>query len=399
MADVQARIDSWERDGLIDGATAGRLRAAEAAASLREPADASPVAPRAGMPSPARRARIELGPAGEPAVSAGEMFAWLGVIFVLAAWTTFIVRLGAENLGSTMVAAGFAIAAAALVVLGLVLRSGSARRRRAAGPALVVAAAYAAAAAAPIVNDAFTDTQVKTLLVAIVALAATAAARRIQPGLATQLGVLIAITTAGAALIAWGQMLVAPDDLTLGSQSSPDPSPRGLIAAVGWLAIGLVLGLLAIVEERSGPGPREDDGAPERRAGLTRLWAGLTAVGGFASAITQQTYTEFGSSRIIEPWLADAAILGLAVLLVQRAFLRDSGAFLLAAGVGFVIALTDFNFTYLSTSTEIGLLIEGGILLAVGVAADRLRRRLTGSAGTPADLKPADVDGAPAILR
>ena len=380
------RIDAWERDGLIDGPTAGRLRSAEANATPLE----SP--PQAGMPSPSRRSRIELGPAGEPAVSAGEMFAWLGVIFVLSAWTTFIVRLSAENIGSAIVAGGFAIAAAGLVVLGLVLRSGSARRRRAAGPALVVAAAYAAAAAVPIVNDAFTDTQVKTLLVATVALAATAAARRIQPGLATQLGVLIAITTAGAALIAWGQFLVAPEDLTLGLQTSPDPAPRGLIAAVGWLAIGLILGLLAIVEERSGPGPREDDGAPERRAGLTRLWAGLTAVGGFASAITQQTYTEFGSSRIVEPWLADAAILGLAVILVQRAFLRDSGAFLLAAGVGFVIALTDFNFTYLSTSTEIGLLIEGGILLAVGVVADRLRRRLTGRDGVPPEPSVAAPD-------
>lgn len=379
MTDVQARIDAWERDGLIDGATAGRLRQAEATASAL--ASTQPVDPPPVVASPSRRGRIELGPAGEPAVSAGEMFAWLGVIFVLAAWTTFVTRLAGENLGSTIVAGGFAIAAVGLLVFGVVLRSGSARRRRAAGPALVVAAAYVAAAAAPIVNDAFTDTQVRVLLVAIIALAATAAARRIQPGLATQLGVLIAITTAGAALIAWGQSLLPYRDFDLTSQTSPDPRAGGLIAAFGWLATGLILGLLAIVEERSGPGPREDDGAPERRAGLTRLWAGLTAVGGFASAVTQQTYTEFGPSRIVEPWLADALILAVALFLVQRAFLRDSGAFLLAAGVGFVIALTDFNFSYLSTSTEIGLLIEGGILLAVGVVADRLRRRLTGTDG------------------
>ena len=41
-----------------------------------------------------------------------------------------------------------------------------------------------------------------------------------------------------------------------------------------------------------------------------------------------------------------------------------------------MIALTDFNVTYLSGSTEVALLIEGLILLGVGVVADRLRRRI-----------------------
>jgi hypothetical protein len=41
-----------------------------------------------------------------------------------------------------------------------------------------------------------------------------------------------------------------------------------------------------------------------------------------------------------------------------------------------MIALSDFNFNYLSTTTEVGLLIEGVILLAAGFAADRVRRRI-----------------------
>jgi hypothetical protein len=47
-----------------------------------------------------------------------------------------------------------------------------------------------------------------------------------------------------------------------------------------------------------------------------------------------------------------------------------------AAALGLMVALSDFNFTYLSSSTELGLLIEGVILLGAGVAADRLRRRI-----------------------
>ena len=55
-------------------------------------------------------------------------------------------------------------------------------------------------------------------------------------------------------------------------------------------------------------------------------------------------------------------------------------------------ALTDFNFSYLSESRDVGLVIEGVILLGVGFAADRLRRRIgsPGSERTPVPV-PADV--------
>jgi hypothetical protein len=52
-----------------------------------------------------------------------------------------------------------------------------------------------------------------------------------------------------------------------------------------------------------------------------------------------------------------------------------------------ITALTDFNFSYLSDQTEVGLLIEGLILLAVGFAADRIRRRL-GRSGDDTDAAP-----------
>jgi len=54
--------------------------------------------------------------------------------------------------------------------------------------------------------------------------------------------------------------------------------------------------------------------------------------------------------------------------------------------------------TYLSGSTEVALLIEGLILLAVGVVADRLRRRIgRGDAPLPGapDVEPPARDAEP----
>ena len=71
-----------------------------------------------------------------------------------------------------------------------------------------------------------------------------------------------------------------------------------------------------------------------------------------------------------------AAVLVLSAVLVERAFRRDATSFIYAAALGLILALTDLNLSYLSSNTEVALLIEGLILLAVGVAADRLRRRI-----------------------
>ena len=62
----------------------------------------------------------------------------------------------------------------------------------------------------------------------------------------------------------------------------------------------------------------------------------------------------------------------------RRAFRRGANTFVYAAALALIIALTDFNFSYLSDSTEVGLLIEGLILLGAGFAVSKLRQRIGG---------------------
>ena len=78
-------------------------------------------------------------------------------------------------------------------------------------------------------------------------------------------------------------------------------------------------------------------------------------------------------------------MLALSAILVERAFRRDATSFIYAAALGLMVALTDFNLTYLSDTTEVALLIEGLILLAVGLAADRLRRRIGRDGAQPVE--------------
>ena len=144
----------------------------------------------------------------------------------------------------------------------------------------------------------------------------------------------------------------------------------------------MIIALVGLREARAGE--RDHDPAAARRAAVTRFWAGLTAVFGLALAVTQSAYQggdQYG--RVLEPWIGDVALLVLSAVLVERAFRRDATSFIYAAAVGLIIALTDFNVSYLSNSTEVALLIEGLILLGVGVAADRLRRRIGHDDGAP----------------
>ena len=84
-----------------------------------------------------------------------------------------------------------------------------------------------------------------------------------------------------------------------------------------------------------------------------------------------------------EPWIGDLALMAIAAVLLERAFRRDSTAFILPAAIGLILAMTDFNFSYLAQSTYVGLLIEGGILLMVGFIGSRLRGRLRGAGRSP----------------
>jgi hypothetical protein len=377
MSDVLARIDAWETDGLIDPATAERLRAAE---TSREPETAidltgptGPAAPAAPVDLPDRARGPAFSAVFGPGVTVGEMFAYLGIGFLLGAWTAFVARLSGGSSNTALVGVGFGIAAAALVILGFVLRNGDARQRRAAGVAFVGATSYAAAATAALVEP-NVDGDILALIVGFVALLVAAVLRRLHPALTTEFGLLGAVTGFGAAAMSWIERSISPryDAFNGGELSGIDPLGPALLQAGGWLLLALALGLYAIRVARADGG----DPAAMQRAALVRAWAGLVAVIGLATALTRSAYDGEEYRRVMPAWAADVAILVLAVILVERAFRRDSGAFLFAAGVGFLAALTDFNFTYLTDSTEIGLLVEGVILLGVGFIADRLRRRL-----------------------
>jgi hypothetical protein len=63
--------------------------------------------------------------------------------------------------------------------------------------------------------------------------------------------------------------------------------------------------------------------------------------------------------------------------------------------LGVIVAATDFSFSYLSNSAEIGLLAVGLILVAAGIAADRLRRRIGRRDGQPNE-EPGPAAGEPA---
>ncbi len=396
MDAVQARIDEWLRAGLIDAETAARLTAAEASRGDGQRTPASVDAKESAARSAA------LADVFGPGPTIAEMFAYLGAGFLLAAWTSFVTRLTGDGSNLSQVAGGLMVAAAVLTGLGLVLRRGDDRRRRGAGVAFVVATAYAAAAAAGFINGLDPGGPTGSLVVSIVAIGVAAAFRFLHPALLTQFGILVSVSAFGGLLLDWLRSQLAPvsfNEMGEPVGDIPDPIFLVVVSATVWLLLALGLGLLALAERADHPADPAD-GAAGRRAALTRAWAGIVGVAGVASALTRTDLLPGGEyGRVIEPWIAQLALLTLAGLLVERAFRRNSTAFLFAAGLGLIIALTDFNFTFLSSSTEIGLLIEGAILLAVGVVADRVRKRLPGQKGEPTvvvgDEDPPEMAGSP----
>lgn len=396
MDPVLERIDAWERLGLIDGPIAARLRSAETEhAGFGRPAAAFAFTPEKPQGSSASATDI-LGPGPNVA----EMFAYLGGGFLLAAWTAFVARLSGDSESLVVVTGGLLVAAIVLGALGLRLRTGDARRRRGAGIAFLGATLYASGAAAGALTSLHVSGTVEILIVAIVAVAIASVVRFLHAGLLTQFGLLVTVTSLGGAVLSVLSDLVAPkyDDSGASIGATLDPIVMILASAAVWLLVALGLGLLALRESDAQRDSVSAPGAPARRAGLTRGWAGLVAVVGLASALSRNDLLASGDyGRIVTPWVMDAILLALAGLLVERAFRRDSGAFLFAAGVGLITALTDLNFSYLSGSPEVGLLIEGGLLLGVGFGADRLRRRLVGgrSSGSGAPDSSADPGGGP----
>ncbi len=377
MDQVLDRIAAWEAAGLIDAATAERLRAAETAQSRREAADTQP----AGAGAPARRGPSSVAAIFGPGVTIGEMFAYLGGAFLLGAYETFVVRIGGFGAGSELpIAAGWAVAAVALGIIGLVLRNGDDRRRRAAGVMFALSVGHAGSAGAAMASLAGIEWPGAGVVGAVVASSVAIGLRLLHPALLTQVALLVSVTTFAGLLLSWLESLVVPEpqftDIGDPIAVGPDPVLLVVVSAAWWIGLALIVGLIGLREANTAD---EDPGAG-RRAALTRLWAGLVAVIGLASAVTRSGYNydpvagNYG--RVIEPWIGDLALLVLAAILVERAFRRDASTFVYAAALGLIIALSDFNFTYLSSSTELGLLIEGVILLGAGVGADRLRRRI-----------------------
>ena len=382
MSDPEAHIAAWEAAGVIDGPTAARLRAA--AGPIPAPAPIAPIAPMAateGDPAVEAAARPSAASAlFGPGVSIGEMFGYIGGAFLLSAWTAFLARIGGSQAnGPFVIGVGSLIAAVVLAGLGAWLGRGSDRFRRGAGVAFFVAAGLVGVGVLALFGS--TDGQRDSLAGVVAAAAALVAAivfRTYLPAVMTHLGVLAAATSLVATALSWIQTVLVPlptyDDFG-NTKFVATPGADPLLLAVGqaaaWVVLAIVIGFVGLREARMG--------TPEanRRASASRAWAGFVVVLGITQAVMERRYDEeFTSHRVIEPWLGAVVILIVCAVLIERAFHRESSAFVYPAALGFIIAATDLNVTYLSSSIEIALLVEGGVLLGAGVIADRLRRRL-----------------------
>lgn len=370
--EVLARIDIWASEGLIDGPTAARLRAAELA---RNGGGDRPVA----ATSLVTAATARFG----PGISVGEMFAYLGSGFLLAAWFMLISRLAGEAGRGLVWAFGLLVVAVVLVAIAFRIRDDSARFVRAAGVAFLVAGGAFGGAAYVLVDElvnepqtfeAPPDTTAPFLAGAAVWLVAAAILRRLHPAILTQLGLVAAIVATSAALMRWLEPIVFGAPTFDGFPTEPESPVRVVLIAMGWGVTAVVLGVIGLAEARS----RTVEAGG--RAALTRVAAGLTAVLGTAGAVFASGFVGADEyDRLIPPLIGDALLIAVSAVLLERAFRRETSAFVLPAALGMILGLSDLNAQYLAevTGPEIALLVEGVILLAAGVGFDRLRRRLS----------------------
>ena len=368
------RIASWEAAGVIDAEVAARLRSDElerASASLPD----QHVDPDGGRQSGASTVSRIFG----PAVTIGEMFAYLGGAFILGAFDVFLARAaGFDAEDGIPLAVGYGVVAIVLVAIGRFLAQGNDRQRRAAGAVFAVAVGHVAAAAVAATGAAYIGYPLSGVVIAGWSALIAGGLRLYLPALTTQATLLASLTALAAAVLSTIEDAVVVDPVfnevgEVVPSGGPDPLLLLVASAAWWLGFAALLGVLGLLEARG-----EQDPATGRRAALTRLWAGITAVIGLATTIFMSGYDpvtgEWG--RYLEPWIGDLALIVLAAVLVERAFRRGANSFIYAAALAIIIALTDFNFSYLTDSTEAGLLIEGLILLAAGFAVSKLRQRI-----------------------
>jgi hypothetical protein len=356
MSDATAHIAGWEAAGVIDRATADRLRAAEAGTPHEPGSESAPIL-AAGHPRSPVTAMFG------PGVTIAEVFAYLGGAFLLAAWSSFMARANGPTGDPQLAIATMAlIAAAVLATLGVRLGRGDERGSRAAGVAFVLVASYVGIAAAAFADLAGLDWPASGVVASAAALAVAAVLRIVHPSVLTQAGALGWITALAASMLAWLQVTIFPENISpetgLSTTTGPDPILLVLASAAWWLVTAVIIALIGLREARAAA--REGDPEAGRRAAVSRFWAGLTAVVGLATAVTRSAVHADGAyGRVLEPWIGDLALLVLAAVLVERAFRRDATSFIYAAALALVVALTDFNVSYLSASPEVALLVEG----------------------------------------
>lgn len=393
MSDATVHIDRWLAGGVIDQATADRLRAASAADEAPVTWDSMPQetdAAREATGRPVvRGGRSSAAAMFGPSVTIAEVFGYLGGAFLLGAWGAFMARAGTGNSAETSMGFLALVAAAALLAIGVALHGRSERMSRGAGVAFLVSTGYVAGSIGLLASGSGVDWPEVGIVAAAVALVAAVGIRLAHPAVLTQIGVLAWITALVGSTLAWVQATYFPTPDGIGSAASgPDPMLLVIGTAVWWLATALLIGFIGLVE--AARATRDGDAAAARRAATSRFWAGITAVLGLASAVTQSAEVNGEYGRVLEPWMGSLALLLLSAVLIERAFRRDATSFIYAAALGLIVALTDFNVSYLSDSTDVALLIEGLILLGVGLGADRLRRRI---GGAPLDLPTDEPDG------
>jgi hypothetical protein len=398
MSTAQIHLATWEAAGLIDHETADRLRAGSLDEAATEgPSTATVIVREVATTRPIGAAGSWFG----PGVTIAEVFAYLGVGFLVGAYNAALAK-AASGVDSTMIlAVGWIIGAVILIVIGAAIRTIDARSSRGAGVLLLAGLGFAATGFTAFAQAQAVDWTTSTVIVGVSASLVGLGLRRLHPAVLTQVSLLWAMTATAAAGIVWVEATYFPStDIGVGpTTNGPDPLLLVLGSAAWWLVVAVALALIGLREGRAAR--RTDDATAGRRAAVSRFWAGFVAVVGLTSAVTMSRYEPltYEYVRTLAPWIGDLGLLILAVVLIERAFRRDATSFIYAAALGLIIALTDFNVSYLSNSTEGALLIEGLILLGVGFAADRLRRQVGGgTAGAPQAPLPTEPTGPPEAI-
>jgi hypothetical protein len=311
------------------------------------------------------------------------MLGYLGSAFVLGAWYVAASERFIGSLsGTAMWAVTTGVAAAVLVALGVVVRGLGERGRRAAGVAFVVAVGNAVAAGAT-ATSALTDApfEAQLLVGSIAGLVVAMVLRLLHPALLTQVGLLGSVVLTTVAAVQNLERAILPSGfVSYGSGMSSDLAWRWLLVDLAaWWACAVILGLVGAWEGASRSVPAD------RRAALSRAAAGLVAVGSTAALLTREVPIGNHFERLVPAWAAAAVVLAMSGLLLWLAFRRETSAYLYPAALGIVLALSDLNATYVQGAggTAVALVFEGVILLAAGLLANRLRRRISVLARTP----------------